>query len=262
MSVFTEWVLRKISREPELGDYYDNVPGNEVSGSELSLLRREYPNFSALVNGKRIIDFGCGEGFQSIALVKEEHCQVLGLEANPTILERAKATTSKLGAKASEITFLERPTKEMHQLFDVIISQNAMEHYPEPEFVIHEMKSLIHQDGKILITFGPPWFAPYGSHMHFFCKIPWLNIIFSERTVMNVRAQYRNDGAKHYEEVESGLNKMTVRRFEEIISIAGLVIRYKKYSCIKGQDWLAKLPIIRELFINRISVILEFNIEL
>lgn len=39
----------------------------------------------------------------------------------------------------------------------------------------------------LLITFGCPWLSPYGSHMHFFTKMPWINVFFSETTVMRVR---------------------------------------------------------------------------
>ncbi len=52
------------------------------------------------------------------------------------------------------------------------------------------MLSLLNHDGKMLITFGPPSYAPYGSHMRFFSKIPWLNIWFSEKTVMAVQRAY------------------------------------------------------------------------
>ena len=27
-------------------------------------------------------------------------------------------------------------------------------------------------------------------------------------------------------------------------------MQYKKYDCIKGQNWLAGLPLLRELFVN------------
>ncbi len=52
--------------------------------------------------------------------------------------------------------------------FDVVISQNSMEHFGNPEDIIEKMFSLTRPNGRTLITFGPPWFAPYGSHMHFF----------------------------------------------------------------------------------------------
>jgi len=60
--------------------------------------------------------------------------------------------------------------------------------------------------------------------------------MFSEKTIMNVRSLYRNDGARKYEEVENGLNKMTVGKFEELISKIDMKTQYKKYECVKGMN--------------------------
>lgn len=82
-----------------------------------------------------------------------------------------------------------------------------MEHFSHPVRAINQMKYLLNQMGRVIITFGPPWYAPYGSHMQFFTKLPWVNIFFPENIVMNVRSHYRDDGAKRYEEVEMALTK-------------------------------------------------------
>jgi hypothetical protein len=116
------------------------------------------------------------------------------------------------------------------------------------------MKELINSSGKLIITFGPRWLAPYGSYMQFFCKIPRINIFFPESIVMGVRSLFRNDGSITYE--ESGLNKMSVHKFEKILSQCGFKIEYKKYSCVKGINFLSNIPFLRELFINRIDVML------
>lgn len=251
-------MLVALSRDPSQGDFAeDYAHGSQVSS--LSLLRREYPDLSSLVRGKAVVDFGCGEGLESIALAREENCAVLGLDTNTRILERAIGNAAIAGLQDRQVIFLARPTKEMLGAFDVVVSQNAMEHFPDPEGVIREMKALLRPGGVLLITFGPPWFAPYGSHMHFFCRVPWLNLLFSEKTVMAVRSRYRNDGAERYVDVESGLNMMTLRRFEDFVSRSGLSIRSRRYGCVKGQDWLGRIPWIRELFVNRVTAILTNN---
>ena len=252
-----EIILRGISRSHAAGDCTQPA-AHEVPGQELSLLRREFPQFSGLVKGKRVVDFGCGWGRQSVALVKEEACFVCGIDTDQKALSAARKHASENGLTDGQIMFVERPTAEMLKTWDLVISQDAMEHYPDPPAILNEMKGLLRPGGKILITFGPPWYAPYGSHMTFFCKVPWLNLIFSEKTVMSVRARYRNDGATRYEEVESGLNKMSVGKFERIVSQSGLVVEYKNYRCIKHQDWLAQVPVLRELFINQVSCVLSF----
>jgi SAM-dependent methyltransferase len=250
-----EAILRALSKRPGTGDY---GPGDEedMRGRELALLRKVFPHFSQLVGGKRVVDFGCGFAKQSVALVREERCTVCGIDANPVRVVKARQLAGENGIGGDKAVFVERPTADMRGAFDVVISQNAMEHFTDPAAVLDEMKDLIRPDGKILITFGPPWFSPRGSHMHFFCRVPWLNILFSERTVMSVRTLYRSDGARRYEEVESGLNRMTLRKFEQIVHQSGLQVEYKKYRCVARQNWMAGIPWLRELVVNHVSCIL------
>jgi SAM-dependent methyltransferase len=130
-----------------------------------------------------------------------------------------------------------------------------MEHFPDPADALRQMERLLKPTGRILITFGEPWLSPWGSHMQFFCKVPWLNLWFSERTIMTVRSLYRQDGATRYEDVESGLNKMTLQKFERIVRDSGLVMEHRRYRCLKGLDFLARTPL-RELFVNQINCVL------
>ena len=141
--------------------------------------------------------------------------------------------------------------------FDIVISKDSFEHFRNPSMILNKMYRLINGSGKLLITFGPPWLAPYGSHMHYFCKVPWINVLFSEEAVMKVRGRFRSDGAIKYEDVESGLNKMTIAKFEHIIKSGNLKIEYKNYKCVKGINLLSKVPYLREYFINHVSVILS-----
>jgi len=64
-----EWILGALSREPVAGaSAHGSV--SYAPGKELALLRREYPGLSALVRGKRVVDFGCGTGEQAVALAR------------------------------------------------------------------------------------------------------------------------------------------------------------------------------------------------
>jgi SAM-dependent methyltransferase len=252
-----ERILLLLSRAPSERDYEADAAATTLD-TALQLLDRVYPQLGDLVAGRNIADFGCGFGYQSIALAKKYGCRVVGIDTNPRTLQRAKENAAAHAVSPGQVTFVERIGPNMLGMFDVVISQNSFEHFGEPEQALGEMRSLLRDSGKILVTFGPPWFAPYGSHMQFFCKVPWINLLFSERTVLNVRRRYRADGARRYGEVESGLNKMTVRRFESLVSsLPGLTVTYRKYDCVKGMNWLSRLPHLRELFINHVTVLLS-----
>ena len=226
----------------------DSYPPNQ----ELTQLRECIPNFDARTTSARILDMGCGEGYQCIALSELGAKEVIGVDPNPRCYE---AACQLLECRSNhKVSFCREPPQG---LFDIILSKDAMEHYPDPEGILDEMKSMLAPGGEILMIFGPPWFAPYGAHVMCFTKLPWVNIFFSEKTVMNVRSKYRHDGAKRYEEMEGGLNRMTIARFERIIKQSDLKVDYLYYSCIKRFDFLSKIPILREFFINHVTCILK-----
>jgi hypothetical protein len=88
--------------------------------------------------------------------------------------------------------------------------------------------------------------------------LPWSNIIFSEKTLMDIRRRFRNDGATRYAEVEGGLNQMTVSRFERIVrSAEGVDITEFRLFAVKGLPLVTRLPGVRELLTASVSCVLR-----
>lgn len=250
-----ESLLAAFSRTPGASDYADgHSQWNEANS--LSVLERVYPEIRKLIADRNVLDYGCGEGHQSVALAAAGARSVVGLDTHADSLKKA----AELGARsavAGRLSFVSDIAAAPLQKFDVVISQNAMEHFPDPDSIVRSMRGLLAPGGRLLITFGPPWYAPYGSHMQFFTRIPWVNLLFSERTVMNVRGRFRNDGAKRYQDVEAGLNQMSIGKFERILREQQLVPVFRKYECVKGMNVLAHAPLVRELLINHVTVLLS-----
>ncbi len=250
-----EGILLRLSR-PVGGTDYPGQSIDTMKEDPLALLHREYPDLGDILRGKRVVDFGCGVGLQAMALVREYGCTVCGVESNPKHMQKAMDLARQQGVPQDKAEFHLRATADLKGKYDIVISQNSMEHFSDPEGTIAEMASLVRPGGKLLITFGPPWCAPYGSHMGFFCKVPWINMFFSEKVIMNVRRRFRNDGATRYSEVESGLNKMTVRKFERLISRCGLRMERLRCTCVKKLNFLSHVPILREFVINHVTCVL------
>ena len=242
-----ERLLAALSKDPaaisSVGHYSEPTTQWDLD-TALSELRSAFPHFDALIRNKRVLDYGCGDGFQSVAMAREGAAAVMGVDISPQRLEHGK----RLAGDAANVSFGTRA----QGCFDVAISLNSFEHFPEPERDLQALADSIVPGGQILITFGSPWLSPYGSHMNFFTTFPWVNIVFSEKTVFRVRSLYRNDGSTSY---VPDMNKMTVRRFERIIAASGLKKAYWNYKAIKRLP-LTRIPILRELFINRISCVL------
>jgi SAM-dependent methyltransferase len=221
----------------------------------LTIMCEVFPDFLNTIVGKRILDFGCGEGYQSIAMVRKGAKYVVGIDVSQERLTKARYISDSLKLQ-DRIDFTNKLEDKFKKSFDIVISQNSMEHFKEPYKMFLEMKSALKSPGKLMITFGPPWYSPYGSHMQFFTVLPYVNIFFSEKTVMQVRTRYRNDGALKYAEVEGGLNRMTVRNFDQLISNLHAPIVFRKYDSVMNLNFINLIPLARELFVNRISCII------
>lgn len=250
-----ESILLMLSRNPEGPDYDASIITYTIDNS-LDLLTKSFgSDFLKDIIGKRVVDFGCGSGYQAVSMAIKGASFVVGVDIREELFIEGIKLAREHGVN-EKVQFIAKMEDNFCDYFDIILSQNSFEHYEEPLTIMVFWKKILKPKGKIYITFGPPWYAPYGSHSHFFTKLPWVNLLFNESTVMKVRSHFRSDGAKRYEEVEGGLNKMTVRKFQEIIKKSGLTIEYINYHAVKRIKCLTRIPIIRELFINHIDCIL------
>ena len=245
-----ERILGALSRDPSA--VAPDVQG-EYLEAPLALLEQEYEGFAGRVRGKAVLDFGCGAGQQSVALAELGAAGVLGIEADPDGLAAARTRAREAGLE-DRVRFAACLGPDEREAFDLVISQNAMEHFADPAAVLADLRSAARRPGgRLLITFGPPWFAPYGAHLHYFTKVPWVQLLFRERTVMRVRSRYRSDGAERYEDMQHGLNKMSLRKFERLVREASLDVVERRYACVKGIDGLARVPGLRELLVTHVT---------
>ena len=160
---------------------------------------------------KLVIDFGCGHGNDAIEMAKRGAKRVIGIDNRPEVLNVARAS-AKENCVESQCTFV----TDTNERADVITSIDAFEHFQNPSEVLQIMRSRIKDDGKVIAVFGPTWYHPLGGHL--FSVFPFAHLIFTERSLIRWRSDFKSDGAKRIEEVSGGLNRMTISRFEKLIS--------------------------------------------
>ena len=253
-----EWLLRKTAR-PLAEAKKDPCERKAENRHALDTLLANFPEFGRQIKGKTVLDYGCGYGEQVTAMAAAGARKVIGYDPSEDALKIAKAAMKPEDGSIGYI----RSLSGFVRFFDVVVSQNAFEHFLDPETDIEKMMYVTDHGGLIFITFGPPWHAPWGAHMEAWCRIPWiqnwpLRWIFLERTVMKVRQTYRTDstGPKWtYHSV--GVGKMTVHRFERLIRKHGAHVIYRRYTCCWGLNFLQHIPIVREWMINHISVVIQ-----
>ncbi|MGH9575187.1 MAG: class I SAM-dependent methyltransferase [Candidatus Acidiferrales bacterium] len=162
------------------------------------------------LRGKVVIDFGCGEGNDAIALAKNGSLRVIGIDIRESVLERARKNACSQGIQA-----ICHFCSDVDEQVDAIVSVDSFEHFSDPASILLRMHELLKPDGAVFASFGPTWYHPLGGHL--FSVFPWSHLIFSERALIRWRSDLRSDGANHFAEVEGGLNQMTISRFERLV---------------------------------------------
>ena len=161
--------------------------------------------------GKDVLDFGCGVGSEAVELARTAK-SVFGLDIWLSALATARAAADAAGV-SDRCTFgTEAPAGKV----DIIVSLDSFEHFADPAAVLSTMYELLRPGGRVLVSFGPTWYHPFGGHL--FSVFPWAHLLFTERALIEWRNDIRSDGATRFHEVEGGLNQMTIRRFEKLVA--------------------------------------------
>ena len=232
-------ILKAFSRPTEAAGGTERHVGDHA----LDFLLQTVPGFLEVIKGKSVLDYGCGLGDQVLAMKRAGAGRVVGFDVFPKF---------PAGQQGVEFT-----TEVPAERFDIVLSSSAFEHFADPEGEFAKMRRLTGQ--KLIISWAEPWFSHDGSHMGNFTYVPWVNLLFPERSVMLVRSLYRDDGAMSYETCGLGgaVNRMTVRRFERIIKASGMRIEYLRNYATRGLPLVTHIPVVRELLTSACTCILS-----
>jgi SAM-dependent methyltransferase len=219
------------------------------------------PDLIERIRGKRVLDFGCGWGWQAVALKKLGAAEVWGVD----IVERHLEYGKKLAQQHNvDVKFVKSVPAERMKSFDVVLSISAFEHFADPEGIVRLMQSFVGAAGQIIITWAEPWYSHSGSHVGNYTRIPgtnaaipWCNLIFSERALLTLRGRFRDDRPARLEDIEGGLNKMTVARFERIMRQSGMRIEKLEAHPTLGLPLVSQIPLVRELLTTAATCILR-----
>jgi SAM-dependent methyltransferase len=162
------------------------------------------------------------------------------------------------------VAFGKKVPAELEGQFDLVLSSSAFEHYREPEIELQRMRRYVKDGGRIVVTFAEPWYSPSGSHFSGYTRlpgtdigVPWLNLVFSDQALLALRSKFRKDLPKRIEDVEGGLNRMTVSKFERIIHSCGMEVEQKQLFATKGLPLVTTIPVLREVLTSAASSILR-----
>jgi SAM-dependent methyltransferase len=232
------------------------------------------------VRGLDVLDFGCGTGELCSLLAQHRPRSLVGVDKSARAIVRARES-----ADADLLTPNCRPVficNERHdripvadRSIDLVCCFDAVEHIPDMQAVALEWRRVLRPGGRVWIWWSP-WRAPYGHHLESLIPLPWVHLLLPARTIFAACAalydnpdyvprkwdidpatgekmpnKWRNATSFH-----PFLNRLTRRRFEEIIRGAGWrparceTHGFSGSSLTRATRAFLRVPVLGECFVS------------
>lgn len=187
----------------------------------------------------RIMEIGCGEGGVLKAFT-ELGCKVVGVDLEPSRVAKAEAYMKQyvdqglarfIAKNIYDVDF----ENDFAKQFDVIILKDSIEHIPEQEKIIAQLKKYLAKEGVIFFGF-PPWYMPFGGHQQI-CKNKWLSKLPYYHLLPSALYKWILKSAGESEAAVKELLEIkdtgiSIERFERICKNTGYTILAKNHYLI------------------------------
>jgi ubiquinone/menaquinone biosynthesis C-methylase UbiE len=243
-------------------------------------------NLKPLLQGKTALDLGCFNGGRSLAWYERYGLQqISGIDIKEVYIEAANQFGSTLNANTDfrKGTGESLPFKD--ETFDAILTFDVFEHVKNIQKTLRECYRVLKNGGRLFLVF-PSYFHPVEHHLSLVTVSPCIHWFFSGKTLMKAYCEIleeRGDDAYWYKrsspfleswEKCNSINGTTFSQFKRLIrtmnwqifrevhkplgSVGRNITRYP-LAKIGGKLFLPLtfLPVLQELFLHRITFILE-----
>ncbi len=225
-----------------------------------------------MFEGKTVLDVGCGAAGKTLYYASRGARKVCGIDTVEHYREEAMelAREKKLEDRFEFIVGDASKMPFEDDFFDTIIMNDAMEHVARPGDVLSECRRVLKPGGRLYINF-PPYYHPFGAHLSDAVGIPWVHVLFSEKTLIQVyRELVRDlpDGEKRVSlrigrdqegrEYFAYINGMTIGRFEQLVNQTPMNVCYYRIVPLRNVFGLfSRSRILREYFTKMVVCIME-----
>jgi len=224
--------------------------------------------------GKRVLDFGCGNGALARLALQLGATSVVGLD----LARRADWESSEhLTFVCGDVATIPLPDRSV----DVVLNFCVQEHVMEWRAMLREWRRILTPRGHVLIYWVPYW-HPYGHHLHTLIPLPWIHALFGdaslfrtcaaiyERPDFPLRFFHRDSAGRKKPNPYVGktsfddLNKLTTWTFEREAKRCGFDLARKEVIPFTGgmralKVLLAQLPRLSEGFCSAVVYDLLVN---
>jgi SAM-dependent methyltransferase len=224
------------------------------------------------LEGKTVLEIGCGEGSRCLEIGAHGADRVVGVDTlEHSILVSRGRLAKAPPAWRDRVSFFHGAAESLPAgQFDLIISENSLEHVNDVRGLLAEARRRLKPSGRLYIGFGPLYHAPGGDHGWLrevlpgrrFFPWPWGHLLFERFALWRLSHIHGRPITKTIDWPYDDLNKHTLEEFEEMFRTCGLRIvelRKNYVRSLAGQLFsaLGRLPVLARYFTLNVFVIFE-----
>lgn len=178
------------------------------------------------LNGKLVLDFGCGMGGMSLWYASNWHCKVHGVDIDGHHVQVAEVLRDRHGLRNVEFEKRDILETPLTDTYDCAMLNDVAEHIPYPilEGILRQIGERLRPGGRIFVSY-PPWQGPYASHVTRVTGLPWSQYIPDFILIPWLRRrpfQLTGEHESNLIEAYRGLNHLTHTSLMRVAEKAGL----------------------------------------
>jgi cyclopropane fatty-acyl-phospholipid synthase-like methyltransferase len=221
------------------------------------------------IEGKDILDFGCGEATTALGMaLQKKPRRIVGVEIQDEYLRCLPLAREQIGLDAfpENINLIKVVPGQMHSLsdrFDLIYSWSVFEHVEQSFIpaVLQSLRGLLKPNGLFFMQVAPLYYSAEGSHMKPWIPEPWAHLRYQHSVYKDMleRGCPDTNELRTLWSVYTTLNKVTADQLVQHAKNAGFEILrdYRTQDEIEPSEDLLRIFQRDVLITNQVVMLLR-----